>query len=62
MKASTVFVGSSKLISLDDKKCKVGREQRSVPCATVKYCLEYSGTNLPTFMSIIYLFIQSFFC
>ncbi|XP_031627773.1 integrin alpha-PS2 isoform X2 [Contarinia nasturtii] len=52
VKAETTFDVPSKLISLDDKKCKTIRDNKEVTCTTVKSCLQYTGINLPSQIDI----------
>lgn len=40
------FRTASKQISLDDKDCTL-RDGKKVPCATVDFCVKYSGTGVP---------------
>lgn len=58
MEASTLFDVESKLISLDDKKCTVGRDKKQVTCTQVNSCLKYNGINLPaTAGMFLYIFL-----
>lgn len=52
MEASTLFETDSKLISLDEKNCTVGRDQKRVTCTNINSCLKYDGINLPPTIDI----------
>lgn len=47
IEASTDFEAASKLISLDDKKCRTMNDYKEVTCTTIKSCLKFNGVNLP---------------
>lgn len=46
MEAHTKFLLNSKLVSLDDKACKI-KGDKTVTCAVVESCLKYTGVNVP---------------
>lgn len=49
MEATSLFAAETKVISLDDKNCTIGRSPRQqVTCTVVNSCLKYNGVNLPT--------------
>ena len=60
MEASALFESETKLISLDERNCQVGRDQKEVTCTTVKSCLTYNGINLPPTIGNYYLFLLKF--
>ncbi|XP_037039254.1 integrin alpha-PS2 isoform X2 [Bradysia coprophila] len=51
MEATTAFETETKLISLDDKGCRI-RSGSNVTCTGINSCLKYSGVNLPQFIDI----------
>ena len=51
MEASTEFESETKLISLEERNCKL-KDGREVSCMWVNSCLKYNGINLPPTIDI----------
>lgn len=50
MEASTIFSAENKLINLEERNCTV--KGLPVTCTKFKYCLKYSGLNLPSTLDL----------